>query len=370
MRIVILGASGNAGRAIAGLLGPTLDASDELVLVGRSPGKLAATREAVATPARVSTERVDLADPAATRAALDGAGLVVVTTGRPDLVGPLARAALDAGADWFDTLLSTATKLDALRDLEPRISGSGRCFVTDGGFHPGLPAVLVRRAAEQLDTLESADVMAGLRIDWRAETLADSTVDEMLDEFSSFDMVTWVDGAPHRLRWSQCPRVDFGPPIGSQMVVPMPLAEMDELPERYPGLRRCGFYITGFGPVVDNLVLPVVMVLLKLPRLRPWARRLVRWSLSGIGAVPPPHRLVLLLDATGRRAGEPAGVRVSVAGEDGYLLTAAPAVACLRQMMDPGRRRPGLHLQGHFVEPSMTLAALAGWGLEVVDVSR
>ena len=35
-------------------------------------------------------------------------------------------------------------KLDVLRGLEASIETAGRCFVTDPGFHPGLPAVLVR----------------------------------------------------------------------------------------------------------------------------------------------------------------------------------------------------------------------------------
>ena len=370
MRIVMLGGSGNAGRAIATLLAPTLGSGDELVIAGRDRDRLAAAREAVVTAARVETRRVDLDDRAASRAALDGAGLVIVTAARPDLVGALAREALEAGADWFDTLLSTATKWEALRRLEPRIQASGRCFVTDGGFHPGLPAVLARRAAEYLDELHTADVMAGLRIDWKADTLADSTVDEMLDEFSDFDLTAWVDGRQQRLRWSQCPRVDFGPPIGSQVVVPMPLEEMRLLPELLPGLRRCGLYITGFGPVMDYLVLPVVTLLAPVRRLRPAVRRLTRWSMGRLATAPPPHRLVVQLDAEGRKDGSPARVRLSVAGEDGYLVTAAPAVACLRQLRDGTIRRPGLHLQGHLVEPGPTLAALAEAGLEVVDLSR
>lgn len=370
MRIVMLGASGNAGRAIATLLGPSLGADDELVLAGRDPGRLAATLGKVATSARVDTSQVDLTDPGATRAAVAGAGLVVLTASRPDLAGTVARAALDAGADWFDTLLSGPTKLAALRALEPEIEAAGRCFVTDGGFHPGLPAVLVRWAAGQLDELESADVMAGLRIDWKADSLADSTIDEMFDELGSFDLMTWIDGERRRLKWSECPSVDFGPPIGRQLVVPMPLAEMADLPQRYPGLRRCGFYITGFGVAMDYVVLPVVTGMVRVRALRPAARRLTRWSLRRLAAVPPPHRLVVQLEATGRRAGAPATASISVGGQDSYHLTAAPAVVCLRQLLAGGVRRPGLHLQAQIVDPDAMLAGLAELGLEVSGFSR
>lgn len=365
MRIVALGASGNAGRRIAALLGPALTASDELVLAGRDPAKLAGTAKLVETPAAVTTARVDVTDLDAVRALVAGANLVVVTVSRPDLVADLARIVLDAGADWFDTMLSTPGKLAALRALSGEIAGKGRCFTTDGGFHPGLPAVLVRWAAGRLDELTEADVVAAMRMDWLADTLADSTVVEMFDEFSDFDMVAWVDGAPRRLRWRDCPRVDFGPPIGVKDCVPMPLPEMEALPRLFPGLHRCGFYIGGFSPVMDWVVLPVLMVMAKVRALRPAAIRLTRWSFRRLASYPPPHRLVVRLDATGSCAGRPATASVSVSGEDGYLLTAAPAVACLRGMLDGSIRRPGLHLQAHLVDPEPFLADLAAAGLVV-----
>nr|WP_300150081.1 saccharopine dehydrogenase NADP-binding domain-containing protein [Propionicimonas sp.] len=365
MRIVALGASGNAGREVAVLLGPVLTASDDLVLAGRDPAKLARTAGAVTSPATVTTARVDVTDLDAVRDLVAGANLVVVTVSRPDLVADLARIVLDAGADWFDTMLSTPGKLAALRALAGEIVGKRRCFVTDGGFHPGLPAVLVRWAAGRLDEVIEADVVAAMRMDWRADTLADSTVAEMFDEFADFDLVAWVDGRPRRLRWRECPTVDFGPPIGRKACVPMPLAEMDALPRRYPGLRRCGFYIGGFGPAMDYLVLPVLMAMAKVQALRPAAIRLARWSFRRLASYPPPHRLVVRLDATGSRDGHPATASISVQGEDGYLLTAAPAVACLRGMLDGSVRRPGLHLQAHLVDPEPFLRDLTAFGLEV-----
>jgi saccharopine dehydrogenase (NAD+, L-lysine-forming) len=365
MRIVALGASGNAGREIAVLLGPGLAASDELVLAGRDPAKLARTAGLVQTPATVTTARVDVTDLDTVRGLVAGANLVVVTVSRPDLVADLARIVLDAGADWFDTMLSTPGKLAALRALEGEIVGRGRCFTTDGGFHPGLPAVLVRWAAGRLDELVEADVVAAMRMDWRADSLADSTVAEMFDEFADFDMLAWVDGRPQRLRWRDCPRVDFGPPIGTKDCVPMPLAEMDALPRLFPGLRRCGFYIGGFSPAMDYLVLPVLMGMGKVRALRPAAIRLARWSFRRLASYPPPHRLVVRLDATGSSDGRPATASVSVSGTDGYLLTAAPAVACLRGMLGGSARRPGLHLQAHLVDPEPFLAELAAAGLVV-----
>lgn len=365
MRIVLLGASGNAGRRIAALLGPGLASHDEVVLAGRDREKLSATRGIIRGPAEVSTAVVDATRPAEVRSLVVGADLVVVTVSRPDLVGGLARAVLEAGADWFDTLLSTRAKWDAWRVLGPEIERRGSCFVTDGGFHPGLPAAMVRWAASRLDELTEADVLGAMRLDWLADTLADSTVAEMVDEFADFEMTSWIDGRRRKVRWSQCPTVDFGPPIGEKTCAPMPLVEMDALPAMFPGLRRCGFYIGGFSPAMDYLALPVLTVMGKVPALREATIKATRWSMGRLASYPPPHRLVVRLDAKGQLNATPATASIVVAGDDGYLLTAAPAVACIRRVLDGTIRAPGLHMQAHLVDPDPFLADLAGFGLEV-----
>lgn len=365
MRIVALGATGHAGTEIVRLLAPRLAVTDELVLAGRNPAKLAATAAAVSGPVRLTTAVVDAADSDAVRTLFAGAQLVIVTVSRPDLVGRLAELAIEAGADWIDTMLSTSTKLAALDALSQRIATAGLCFVTDAGFHPGLPAALVRWAGARLDELVEADVHAGLRVDWKADELSDSTVAEMLDEFDDFTMETWIEGRRRPLRWSECPTVDFGPPIGAQQVIPMPLAEMKDLPQQYPSLQRCGFYICGFGPAMDYLALPVIMVMAKLARLRPATIRFARWAFTRLANPPLPHRIVVRLEAKGRRGGQPASVSVSVAGTDSYLITAAPVMACLNQLIDASARRPGLHYQAQLVEPDRLLDDLAELGLEV-----
>lgn len=55
---------------------------------------------------------------------------------------------------------------------------------------------------------------------------------------------------------------------------------------------------------------------------------------------------------------------VSVGGGDGYLLTATPALSCIRRMLDGSIPWPGLHLQAHLVD-QVLLADLAASGVEV-----
>lgn len=365
MRIVLLGASGNAGREIARLLTPSLCADDVVVLAGRSADRLAATEAVTSGPATVRVETVDATDDESVRRLVAGAGLVVVTVSLPHRVPALARIVADAGADWYDTMLSSRTKLAALRELGPQLRSSGLCFVTDGGFHPGLPAALVRWAARRIDALETAVVYGGMRLDWRAETLADSTVEEMLTEFADFDMTTYIDGTARPLTWSECPKIDFGPPIGRKSCVPMYLAEMESLPSDIPTLRTCGFYVGGFSTTFDYLALPLIMGLAKVPALRREAISLTRWSMARLASPPPPHRLSVRLEATGMHAGVPAAAQLEITGEDGYLMTAAPVVACLRRLIDGTARHPGLTLQAEILDPDDLLGELEGMGLSV-----
>ncbi len=369
MRIVAIGASGHAGRTVAELLGPFLTQDDDLILTGRNAQRLDETATSIDTSATISTTHLALPDPDRTRDVMAGADAVIITASRPDLIGDLADVAIAAGADWFDTLLSTPEKSAALNARADQIAAAGCCFVTDCGFHPGLPGVLVHWAAEQYDQLLHADVMGGLRADWPADTLSDSTVEEMLAEFTHFDLTTWIDGGRRKLDSHQFPRVDFGEPIGTKLVVPMPLAEMDDLPARYPGIQRCGFYISGFSPAMDYLGLPVLMGMAKVPALHRATIRATRWAMVHLASNSEPHRMELRSEAVGVRDGHLMTSFVSVGHADGYRLTAAPVVACLRRILDRRDRVPGLHRQADVVPPSEFLADIAELGLDVETVS-
>lgn len=298
---------------------------------------------------------------------LGGANLVIVTASVPERIGAIAQAAIEVGCDWIDTLLSTRPKLAALRALEPAIRGRGLCFVTDGGFHPGLPAAMVRWVAERLDTVGTAEVFAALRIDWRADEVAASTMREFASEFGEFDMRVNVDGAWKVLRWRDCPVHDFGAPFGQQTCVPMPLDEMEALPALVPGLRRTGFFIAGFGPVMDYIVSPAVMALARMPRqvglgAAAW---LLQKSLATFGRAAPPYAITIVLRAEGTRDGQPATATMTLRYHDAYHVTAVPVVACWRQLAEGGARRAGVWHQGCLVEPEAFFQDLQANGLHV-----
>jgi hypothetical protein len=366
--LVILGGYGNTGRALARLL---LEHSDvSLVVCGRSKTKAegeAARLNERYPGARVRGAAADASDRASLLESFSGADLVVAASSTSPLVLNVAEAALEAGLDYLDPQYSSS-KLKVLRALAPSIEAAGRCFVTDGGFHPGLPAVLVRFAANRLETLRTARVGSVIQIDWRGLEIASSTVDELVAEFRDFQSATYKNGRWQTLGWLESLRpvwMTFGHGMGRRYTMPMFLDEMRPLPKMIPGLEETGFYVGGFNGFVDWVVIPLGMFLQCIspgPGSRVFGRMLL-WGLRRFGR--PPYGTLLQLEASGSLQGAPAELRMTVYHEDGYLLTAAPMAACLFQMLNGAIRRPGLHLQALFVETERMLTDMQRMGIEV-----
>ena len=360
MRIAILGAYGNAGRAVARLL--RTHTSHDLLLLGRDPAKLTSLVEEtrrIAGRGAVDGRPLPTASTREARAdCLRGAQLLVVTAPLSANVGPWAEAALDAGCDWLDVLLSVREKWAALSALAPRAQTEGRCLVTDGGVHPGVPGALVRLAAGRIPA-RSVRVAMRFGLIWRSLDFSDATIEEFADELTRYDPRTyhggeWVSG----WRWARS--FDFGSPVGKATCAPMYLEELGEVQRSLPGLRDVGFWVAGFGPVVDYGAMPAAALLAKAgPWARPPSARLLAWALRRFGATRGGS--IVLLEAEGDHG---ASLRLRLECEDGYVLTAAPPVAAILQWDEA--RRPGLHAQACFVDPERLVSDLPSLGVAVV----
>jgi len=366
--IVILGGYGNTGREVARLL--LEHTSSRLVLAGRDEDK--AVQAAAAWNQRFAGERVhgqraDAADPRSLATLFAGADLVVAASSSSAHVRTVAQAALDARIDYMDPQFSRR-KLAVLEEMRPQIEAAGLCFITDAGFHPGLPAALIRYGALQFEGLQSARVGSVIQIDWSVLEFSPDTLMELVEEFLDFQTLHFKGGRWVRLGWLESflpVFMNFGRGFGRRYTVPMFLEEMRPLPELVPGLQEAGFFVGGFNWVVDWLIMPVALAWLKIsPRrgLQPVARMML-WGLRRF--TRPPYGTLLQLEAEGVKAGEGRRLSVSVYHSDGYVLTAAPMVACLLQVLDGSMRRPGLHLQALLVDAERLLADLQRMGVEV-----
>ena len=367
-QIVILGGYGNTGRACARLL--LEHTSARVVLAGRDLDRaeaLAGELNARYAGGRASSARADAADAGTLRAAFRGAAVVVAASSTSEHAAGVARAVLEARADYIDPQYSTP-KLDALRRLAPEIEAAGLCFVTDGGFHPGLPAALIRLAASRVDRLQRARVASVIQINWSALDLSPVTVRELVLEFKDYRALHYRNRRWITPGWLESMRpfwVEFGHGYGRRYTMPMFLEELRPLPEMIPTLEETGFFVGGFNPLVDFVILPLGMAWMAVAGERGAADfgRLLLWGLRRF--TPPPYGTLLQLDAEGGSGADLQRMRVRVAHADGYELTAAPMVSCILQMLDGTARRPGLHLQALLVDPARLLEDLQSMGVEV-----
>jgi hypothetical protein len=372
-KILLLGGYGNTGRPLARLILQETQAN--LVLAGRNSEKAqASARELNQEWAgdRVEGKQVDASEPSSLKPALVGIDMVVVASSTARYAQEIAKCALEAGSDYFDIQFSQA-KIVALKSLTAEIEKSGRCFITDGGFHPGLPAALVRYAATFFDSLEKANVGSVIQIDWAGLDLPEETTVELLEEINDFESVVFRQGAWKKAGWvdkDSFLRMDFGDRFGKQTCAPMMLEEMRSLPEQFPTLRETGFFVGSFNWFVDWFVFPVAMVAMKIsPKraVRPMGKWM-RWGLNKFSK--PPFGTLLRLEAEGQRDGLSHTLEVTLYHPDGYLFTAIPVAATLLQYLDGSITKPGLWTQGNLVEPVRLMQDMQGMGVEIVSIEK
>jgi len=371
--LVILGGYGYTGRALAKIL--LKHSNLNLILAGRRKDMAEADARdwnKMHPGGRVRGEFADAADPASLKAVFRGSQMVVVAAGVVPFIDRVVRAALERRLDYLDLQVSPA-KLRMLEALEKEIRTADLCFVTDGGFHPGLPGILVRHLAAGMDSTTTAGVASVINPPGGYPPT--SGVDELMRMFMDYRAEVLRDGnwIEQRYRDLKPVAVDFGPAFGVRNCYPMGLEEMRDLPGRVPGLKNAAFYVGGTGFFMDAVITPVVMAGLRLFREKALSRmgELFCW---GSRFTPPPHGVVVKAEAAGTKDGKPVSASVTLYHEDAYHLTAAPAAACIRQILCPDRvaglqhsaRRPGLHFQAHLPDTACVMRDLADMGVRTL----
>jgi len=359
-RIILLGAYGNTGRRIARLLAPRSDV--QLVLAGRSLEKAMRLSDDLAAVAAhpPHATAVDATQPAERRALFNGASLVIAASSTSAHAADIVRDAVHAGADAYDTNLSLPGKTDALAALSAVTERMGRTIITDGGFHPGLPGAMARHALSLVPGLTTMRIGGAFQLNWNAYEFSRSTIGEFVEELAligpeCYDNGRWVRS------WSAMRPIDFGAPIGERQCVPWAMQEMREVVAAAPALTTAGFFIAGFGPLIDYLAMPAAVVAYRIaPSQKIRIGGAFLWALRHLTA--RDEWTVLQLDAMDGARGERVKLRVS--HDSGYDLTAFPVVAGVEQLLDRPRR-PGVFTQAGFVEPSSFFHRLRALGVSI-----
>ncbi len=362
--VMVLGGYGITGSRIADLLLRETDA--RVVIAGRrlAEAKRLADRLSSGTAGeRVSAVLADTTDSKLLEQAFGEVDLVVVASSTSADVRTVTQAAIEAGTDYLD-IQGSATKVRFLESVADVIEQNGRCFITDSGLHPGLPAALVRFAAGFMNRIQRANVASIIQLDWRNLELSRATTTEFAGELVAYRPRRYKQGEWVQ-SWRDSREYAFGAPFGTRSVRPLFLEELRPLPELYPSLTETGYYIGGFNWFVDSVVMPLGWMGLRLAgdRAAPPLGRLLGWGLRRFS--PPPFGTVFLIEANGWKKGRLVSVRGSVAHDDAYTLTAISVVACLRQYLDGSIRKAGLWYQALAVEPRRFLTDIERLGARV-----
>lgn len=365
---LILGGYGNVGRILTQLLLQETDV--KLVLAGRTLKKV----EAVAVQFntlfegnRVTGIYADASDVENLRQIFKGVDFVIVASSTAKYTSEITTAVLESDCDYMDIHFGPKVYI-ILHSLAEVIKNTERCFITGGGFHPGLPAAIIRYASQYFDIMEKAIVGGVMNVNFRDYEISESTRIEFVEEVVDFNPLFYKKGEWRKIDMMSTKDLvvmDFEGEFGKRQCTPMFFEELREIPLIFPTLNQTGFYMAGFNWLVDYFIFPAIFISLKLfpKRLIKPMSRLMEWGLTTFSK--PPYGLVMKLEASGKKNDKVKNVEIKLSHKDGSYFTAIPVVACLLQYLDGSIRKPGLWLQANIVEPNRFMEDMKRMGIDV-----
>ena len=353
---MIYGGTGVTGRLVAGLLADTLGL--DITIAGRSAAsaeKTAGDLGAEHPGHAFSAAAIAADDEAGFAAALADIDLLVVAAPVAEHMGAIGRAALAAGTDLIDILVR-GLAFDQLKPLAAAAQESGRCFVTQAGFHPGVPGPMIRKAAALVGNPTAVHVGMAMRAELRDASSASEIIGSVAEP-----TCLYRDGAWREASYTDLRRFHFAPPFGDKDCYPLNMPEVATVAADLK-LDAAGVYAAGFNWFIDYVVFTLMVIAHKLggERLAMLTAPLFYWGNRWFS--PKGQCIEMRADVTGTIDGLPAERSYCLVSSDPYGLTAHCILAAIGQMDDGPLAVPGLMLMGERIDADRLFAELAALG--------
>lgn len=370
---LIIGGYGNVGQILTHLL--LQETNIKLVLGGRNPEKaknIADKFNEIFDGNRVKGTYIDASDKKNLLKVFKNIDFVFVASSTAEYTKNIVETALEVGCDYMDIHFG-AKVYETLKEFREKIEKANRCFITGGGFHPGLPAAVIHYAKQYFDTLDKAIITGLMNVDFKNYEMSKATEIEFLEEILDFKPFLYKNGSWEKINIMSTKdfiTMDFKDLFGKKQCTPMFFEELREIPNKYPTIKEVGFYIAGFNWFVDYVVFPFIFISVKLfPKalIKPMSKIMV-WGLKNFSK--EPYGLIMKLEAEGKKDGKEKNVEIELSHSDGSYFTAIPVVACLRQYLDGSINKTGLWLQANVVEPNRFFEDIQRMGIEIKKEER
>jgi saccharopine dehydrogenase (NAD+, L-lysine-forming) len=224
---------------------------------------------------------------------------------------------------------------------------------------------MVRLVASKISQVEIANVGGSFQLNWKKIELSKNTMAEFITEILEFNNAVFLEGKWINNR-KNMKHFDFERYGGKQKCMPFMLEEMRDLPGLYPTLKETGFYIAGFSPLVDQIIIPLCYILAKIFPKKP--AFVGKVFLSGLRRFASKNSWATLqLEASGQDNGRPVSTTIILSHIDPYALTAIPSVAAIMQYLK-GNKPSGIWKQAIFVEPNQFFSDMQWLGVEINSI--
>jgi short subunit dehydrogenase-like uncharacterized protein len=358
-KLLILGGTGNAGFSIAQHLLNETELS--LIISSRDIEKARFTAGELNAHAkdnwsyRATGIALDPNDQNALKSVLNQVDAVIVAAAGID-TAKLVELLIETKTDCID-IRENSDKHRILQYYHSQLIENNIFYLSESGSFPGLPTLLIRYLLTQMPTANHAIANIAIRMDWKKYPFSKTTVKEFAESLQTFQSKVWHNNYWKKINnWRDVAKINFDKNLPAQTCMPMVLPETLTLVEKYPQLQYLNTRITGFNPLVDYLMMPLLQwTTLPLSSVLEWA--LKRFS-------KPPFGVYFQAEVS-RVENRRELLKISLNHTEGYDLTGKCVTAVILQCLKTDQKTAGLHLQGLWAEPIDFIEQLKQLGIQI-----